>query len=269
MALLTPQEKQELLSTLTKLPFTRSFGERNLLITYLPDEVQGAISRAQSQMEDLNNIVTTTDGWPQLNDGTWPIIIMVRSVASFITGAKVEQTLLDLADRLEARANDLNKPLGDPTGKSAPSNAVPSGDRHPEVLVPSGPNMTTTTSGLQYLDTKPADGPIVVPGQSIFLNYRIALSMSDLLAERWIDEYEDDLEEKEPVIIKVGRGEVLRGVDEGLMGMRVGAARRLVLPPELAFGERGVPGIVPPNSSLYVDIIISTKSQVFLTSNSP
>ncbi len=122
------------------------------------------------------------------------------------------------------------------------------------------PHFIVTESGLKYADTKNADGPIVQQGQWIVLNYRMALSMDRLQNNDFVDEYEDDEEDKEPIIIRVGMGDVLKGVDEGLIGMKIGATRRLIIPSHLAFGSRGVPSIIDKNSTLYVDITVTTKT---------
>ena len=52
----------------------------------------------------------------------------------------------------------------------------------------------------------------------------------------------------------VGAGQVIPGWDQGLLGMKVGGTRKLVVPPSLAYGATGVPGAIPPNSTLYFEI---------------
>lgn len=58
----------------------------------------------------------------------------------------------------------------------------------------------------------------------------------------------------EPFSFTIGAGTVIRGWDAGVAGMKVGELRRLTVPPELAYGSRGVPGVIPPNATLVFEI---------------
>jgi FKBP-type peptidyl-prolyl cis-trans isomerase len=118
--------------------------------------------------------------------------------------------------------------------------------------------MKLSYSGLKYDEVKDSNGPVINVGQLVRINYRVALSRADLEAGNLID----NSEEHEPLVVRLGEGELLPGVEEGAQGMRLGATRILVIPPELAFGERGVPGRVPKDATLFVEINISTKTEV-------
>lgn len=118
--------------------------------------------------------------------------------------------------------------------------------------------MITTPSGLQYEDDKNIGGSPIKNGQRIRLNYLVALSLEDLIHSKNLKDASETREE--PVIVKVGDGSLLPGIEEGLNGMGKGNTRILIIPPELAFGKRGIPGIIPENATLFVEINISTKA---------
>jgi len=117
--------------------------------------------------------------------------------------------------------------------------------------------MRITGSGLNYEDVKDSNGPFLKRGQAVRINYRVALSENDLIHGNLID----NSERHAPITVRLGEGSLLLGVEEGLQDMRVGATRLLVIPPHLAFGERGVPNRVPNNATLFVEINISTKTE--------
>lgn len=57
-----------------------------------------------------------------------------------------------------------------------------------------------------------------------------------------------------PFEFKLGAGQVIRGWDQGVQGMKVGGQRRLVLPPEFGYGARGAGAVIPPNATLVFDV---------------
>ena len=62
--------------------------------------------------------------------------------------------------------------------------------------------------------------------------------------------FDSSLDHGEPISFTLGQGEVIRGWDEGIAGLKVGGARTLVIPPALGYGDRGSPPDIPPNSVL-------------------
>ena len=66
--------------------------------------------------------------------------------------------------------------------------------------------------------------------------------------------FDSSRDRNEPFKITLGRGEVIKGWDQGIPGMKVGGKRTLIIPPELAYGARGSPPKIPPHSSLKFDI---------------
>lgn len=62
--------------------------------------------------------------------------------------------------------------------------------------------------------------------------------------------FDSSLDRGQPFTFRLGAGQVIKGWDQGVAGMRVGGERRLTIPPELAYGTRGFPPVIPPNSTL-------------------
>ena len=66
--------------------------------------------------------------------------------------------------------------------------------------------------------------------------------------------FDSSLDRNRPFDFKLGARQVIQGWDEGVVGMKVGGKRKLTIPPEMAYGERGFPGAIPPNSTLVFEV---------------
>lgn len=100
----------------------------------------------------------------------------------------------------------------------------------PKVTVPSGPAPTT----LVREDLVKGTGQALFPGNVITVHYVGVLYRNG-------EEFDTSWDDRHPITFTLGDGEVIQGWDEGLLGMRVGGRRRLIIPPRLAYGE-GEPG---------------------------
>ncbi|HHP7231059.1 MAG TPA: FKBP-type peptidyl-prolyl cis-trans isomerase [Xenococcaceae cyanobacterium] len=110
-----------------------------------------------------------------------------------------------------------------------------------EVIVP-----ITTPSGLQYADFQVGDGATPTTGDRVTVNY------IGLLEDRTV--FDSSIERNTPFSFTLGVGEVIQGWDEGIATMNVGTRRLLIIPPELGYGARGIPGTIPPNATLIFDV---------------
>ena len=110
--------------------------------------------------------------------------------------------------------------------------------------------MVTTDSGLQYLDTTVGSGAQAQAGQQVSVHYTGWL-YNDAIKGAKFDSSKD---RNDPFGFRLGAGQVIKGWDEGVQGMKVGGARTLVIPPELGYGARGAGGVIPPNATLMFDV---------------
>ena len=112
-------------------------------------------------------------------------------------------------------------------------------------------SIITTDSGLQYEDTKVGDGAEAAAGQHITVHYTGWLRNDDGTPGAKFDSSKD---RNDPFQFSLGAGQVIRGWDEGVQGMKIGGARRLIIPASLGYGARGAGGASPPNATLIFDV---------------
>jgi len=107
-------------------------------------------------------------------------------------------------------------------------------------------SMDRSASGLYFQELRLGEGREAGVGDRVEVHYAGWLPDGTL--------FDSTVPPAEPVSFTVGRGEVIRGWDEGVLGMRPGGARKLVVPPSLAYGSRGLPGAIPRNATLVFQI---------------
>ncbi|MBZ2208694.1 FKBP-type peptidyl-prolyl cis-trans isomerase [Massilia soli] len=110
---------------------------------------------------------------------------------------------------------------------------------------------TTTESGLQYEDTTVGEGAEATAGQKVTVHYTGWLRNDDGSQGAKFDSSKD---RNDPFQFNLGGGQVIRGWDEGVQGMKVGGQRRLTIPAALGYGARGAGGVIPPNATLIFDV---------------
>ena len=123
---------------------------------------------------------------------------------------------------------------------SAPSTSSPSSP----LKVTGQP--TTTPSGLQYWDIVVGTGATAVPGKMVKVHYSGFLTTGK--------KFDSSRDRGEPFIFPLGEGQVIKGWDEGVAGMKVGGQRQLRIPPQLGYGSEGAGDAIPPNATLIFDV---------------
>jgi len=106
-------------------------------------------------------------------------------------------------------------------------------------------------SGLQYEDTLVGKGAVATKGNRLQMRYQGTLATGQI--------FDSNMPRGRPFSFKLGAGEVIRGWDEGLQGMRVGGKRTLKIPAALGYGSRGA-GKIPPNANLTFEVELISKS---------
>ena len=103
-----------------------------------------------------------------------------------------------------------------------------------------------TDSGLKYQDLESGEGAAAEPGRQVTVHYT-----------GWLTDgtrFDSSHDRNQPFTFTLGKGQVIRGWDEGVAGMRVGGKRKLTIPPHLGYGPRGAGGVIPPNATLIFEV---------------
>jgi FKBP-type peptidyl-prolyl cis-trans isomerase len=105
---------------------------------------------------------------------------------------------------------------------------------------------TKTASGLEYWDIKVGTGAVAQAGHRVKVDYTGWLTTGK--------KFDSSVGTGRPFDFMLGGGQVIKGWDEGVAGMKVGGKRQLRIPPDLAYGAKGYPGAIPPSATLIFDV---------------
>jgi FKBP-type peptidyl-prolyl cis-trans isomerase len=106
--------------------------------------------------------------------------------------------------------------------------------------------VTTTPSGLKYTDLQVGAGEEARAGKTVSVHYT-----------GWLEngtKFDSSHDRRSPFSFNLGAGQVIRGWDEGVAGMKIGGKRRLTIPSALGYGARGAGGVIPPNATLIFEV---------------
>jgi FKBP-type peptidyl-prolyl cis-trans isomerase FkpA len=105
---------------------------------------------------------------------------------------------------------------------------------------------TTTPSGLTIEEIVVGSGEAAGAGQQVTVHYTGWLTNGS--------KFDSSKDRGEPFVFPLGKGQVIKGWDEGVQGMKVGGKRKLTIPPALGYGARGAGGVIPPGATLLFEV---------------
>ena len=135
------------------------------------------------------------------------------------------------------------------------------GAQQPQTASPPTPSkIGAQVTELKKIDVKQGDGPEAVAGKNVIVHYTGWL-YDPAAPDNHGAKFDSSVDRKTPFGFPLGAGKVIKGWDQGVAGMKVGGKRTLVIPPDLAYGERGAGGVIPPNATLIFDVeLLDVKS---------
>jgi peptidylprolyl isomerase len=119
--------------------------------------------------------------------------------------------------------------------------------------IPENGKSVTTASGLIYTDLVVGTGPSPIAGKQVKVHYT-----------GWLEngtKFDSSLDHGQPFAFTIGAGQVIPGWDEGVMTMKTGGKRKLVIPPQLGYGSAGAGGVIPPDATLIFEVELLDAAQ--------
>jgi FKBP-type peptidyl-prolyl cis-trans isomerase FkpA len=142
---------------------------------------------------------------------------------------------------------------GAPAPVAAPAQAAPAPSPAPVPPEVEDARRVAESVGLVIKDLKVGTGDVALPGAVVRVHYTGWL-YDPKAPEGKGQKFDSSLDRGDPFMFALGAGKVIRGWDLGVAGMQPGGKRRLVIPPDLGYGERGAGGVIPPNATLTFDV---------------
>jgi FKBP-type peptidyl-prolyl cis-trans isomerase FkpA len=108
-------------------------------------------------------------------------------------------------------------------------------------------------NSLEVLELKPGAGAAIAAGRQAVVQYTGWLYEASAPDKKG-KQFDSSMSSGQPFRFVVGAGQVIKGWDQGVAGMKVGGRRRLIVPPDLGYGENGAGGVIPPGATLVFDV---------------
>lgn len=171
------------------------------------------------------------------------VVIIIAGAASIFLLSNTKTTSSNL---------NLNQLLTQtPPTTTAPTNVIISPAVSPAATSAGTANIQTMSDGLQIQDETVGTGQEVKSGDTVTVNYIGTLTNGQ--------KFDSSYDRNQPFTTQIGVGQVIKGWDEGIVGMKVGGKRKLIIPPSLGYGAQAA-GSIPPNSTLIFEVeLLSVK----------
>lgn len=141
----------------------------------------------------------------------------------------------------------VTEPTPTPTQTPVPTSAIINPQQeNPATSGAAMDNIQTTSDGLKIQDEVVGGGTQAKSGDTVTVNYLGTLTNGT--------KFDSSYDRNAPFTTQIGVGQVIKGWDEGIVGMKVGGKRKLIIPPALGYGDQGAGNAIPPNSTLIFEV---------------
>jgi FKBP-type peptidyl-prolyl cis-trans isomerase len=153
-----------------------------------------------------------------------------------------------------ATATDQTTPAEEKTPEATVTDTTSSAKEQP---VTKKVEWIKTESGMQYVDLVVGQGTEAAKGMTVQVHYTGWLWENGVQGKQ----FDSSVPRKQPLTFRLGGGQMIKGFDEGTTGMKIGGKRQIILPPSMAYGEKGAGGVIPPNATLLfeLELVSATK----------
>ena len=213
----------------------------------MDDAVDRSIELMQEMLDVLTRVSDEGSAREAVDDVT-RIINQTEDLAESYSEA--ELAAADLSGRFRSLGQGVSTEIvrlfANPATSKALSDAFNASPTHTPPVVVNAGSSTTTPSGLQYTDLVVGTGQEALDGATAVVHYT-----------GWLmdgTKFDSSLDRGEPFQFVIGAGQVIKGWDEGVGTRNVGGKRELIIPPDLAYGERGAGGVIPPGATLKFEV---------------